>query len=98
MARSVREIGERRLYAIVAIAALLLLFLVAFIVKNSRDVRVSFVAFDATAPLIAVMLACTLIGLALGIALMVLVQHARARSGRLDDEAGSALSAPHRSA
>lgn len=72
-----RGIGERRLYAIVAGVALLVLFLVAFVVKNSRDVKVSFVIFDATAPLIAVMVGCAVIGVGIGVGAAVLFLHAR---------------------
>src|SRR4051812_33920609 len=77
MARGVREIGERRLYAIVAVLALLILFLVAFVVKNARDVRVSFVVFDAPAPLIAVMVGCARLGLMIGVGLVLAFQHTR---------------------
>lgn len=78
MARGVREIGERRLYAIVAVVALLILYLVAFVVQNARDVKVSFVIVDATAPLILVMTVCAILGAAIGAGLWAIVHRLRA--------------------
>jgi uncharacterized integral membrane protein len=57
------------MYALLAVAALLIIYLVAFVVANSNRVEVSFVVADARASLIWVLLACTVIGVIIGIAL-----------------------------
>jgi uncharacterized integral membrane protein len=57
------------MYALLAIAALLIIYLVAFVVANSNRVEVSFVVADAHASLIWVMLVCTAIGIVIGIVL-----------------------------
>ena len=80
MARDVRAIGERRLYAAVAILALLVLYLVVFVVQNATRVKVSFVLFDAEAPLILVMTLCALLGGAIGAALWSIVHRVRDRA------------------
>ena len=48
--------SERVLYALIAIVALVVIYLVAFVLSNTQSVRVSFVLFDGTASLIWVML------------------------------------------
>lgn len=77
MAGGVRGIGERRLYAGVAVVALLILYLVAFVVQNGKAVKVSFVLFDASAPLILVMTLCSLLGGAIGAGLWAIVHRVR---------------------
>ena len=57
------------MYALLAVAALLIIYLVAFVVANSNRVEVSFVVADAHASLIWVMLVCTTIGVVIGIVL-----------------------------
>jgi uncharacterized integral membrane protein len=59
--------SEQGIYLLIAVAALVVIYVVAFIVSNARRVEVSFVAFDAKAPLIVLMLACVLLGLAIGL-------------------------------
>ena len=38
--------SEQGIYLQIAVAALIVIFLVAFVVSNARRVRISFVAFD----------------------------------------------------
>jgi uncharacterized integral membrane protein len=59
--------SEQGIYLQIAIAALIVVFLVAFVVSNAGSVKVSFVAFDARPPLIAVMLLCILLGVVGGV-------------------------------
>jgi uncharacterized integral membrane protein len=77
MTRRARDVSERGLYAMLAIVALLVIYLVAFVVANTDRVEVSFVVFDARASLIWVMLVCTIIGIGVGIALSTLYQRTR---------------------
>jgi uncharacterized integral membrane protein len=73
--------SERRLYTLIAVTALLVIYVVAFVVSNSTHVRVSFVIFSGQAPLIVVMLLCLVIGLAIGIIAGRLGIHIRERKG-----------------
>jgi uncharacterized integral membrane protein len=59
--------SEQGIYLLIAVAALVVIYVVAFIVTNSKRVDVSFVAFDARAPLIVLMLMCVLLGVLLGL-------------------------------
>jgi uncharacterized integral membrane protein len=59
--------SEQGIYLLIAVAALVVIYVVAFIVTNSKRVEVSFVAFDARAPLIVLLLICVLLGVVIGI-------------------------------
>jgi uncharacterized integral membrane protein len=59
--------SERRLYTLIAVTALLVIYVVAFVVSNSTRVEVSFVIFSGRAPLIVIMLLCVVIGVAIGV-------------------------------
>jgi uncharacterized integral membrane protein len=72
--------SEQGIYLLIAVAALVVIYVVAFIVSNARRVEVSFVAFDARAPLIVLMLVCVLLGLAAGLLLARIAE--RRRDGR----------------
>jgi uncharacterized integral membrane protein len=77
MVRRARDVSERGLYALLAAVALLVIYLVAFVVSNTDRVEVSFVVFDARASLIWVMLVCTIIGIGVGFALAALYHRTR---------------------
>ncbi len=76
--------SEQGIYLQIAIAALLVIFLVAFAVSNARRVRVSFVAFDADWPLIAVMLLCILLGVIGGLVIGRAAERRRVARGYRD--------------
>jgi uncharacterized integral membrane protein len=59
--------SERGLYTLIAVTALLVIYVVAFVVSNSTRVEVSFVIFSGRAPLIVIMLLCVVIGVAIGV-------------------------------
>ena len=81
--------SEQGIYLQIAVAALIVVFLVAFVVSNSHRVKISFVAFDAQGPLIAVMLLCILFGLVGGIVIGRVAERRRAaRSYRDGTENG----------
>ncbi len=60
--------SEQGIYLLIAVAALVVIYVVAFIVTNATRVEVSFVAFDTRAPLIVLMVVCVLLGVVIGIA------------------------------
>jgi uncharacterized integral membrane protein len=70
--------SEQGIYLQIAVAALVVIFLVAFIVSNDRRVKISFVAFDAQGPLIAVMLLCILLGVVGGVVIGRVAERRRA--------------------
>jgi uncharacterized integral membrane protein len=59
--------SEQGVYLLIAVAALVVIYVVAFIVTNAKRVEVSFVAFDARAPLIVLLLVCVLLGIVIGV-------------------------------
>ncbi|CAA9551885.1 MAG: hypothetical protein AVDCRST_MAG79-2773 [uncultured Thermoleophilia bacterium] len=69
---------ERLVYGLLALLALIVIYLVAFVLSNTTTVPVSFVLFDTDASLIWVMLICTLLGLVAGVAASRLVTGRRA--------------------
>lgn len=60
--------SERGVYALIAIIALIVIYLIAFVLKNTRSVKVSFVFASTTASLIWVLLVSILLGIVLGLA------------------------------
>jgi uncharacterized integral membrane protein len=89
-----RDVSERGLYAMLAIVALLVIYLVAFVVANTDRVEVSFVMFDARASLIWVMLVCTVIGVGLGIAATSLLHRTRGTRRTSVPGPGATVTAP----
>jgi uncharacterized integral membrane protein len=69
--------SEQGIYLLIAVAALVVIYVVAFIVTNAKRVDVSFVAFDARAPLIVLMLLCVLLGVVIGIVVSRIVERRR---------------------
>jgi uncharacterized integral membrane protein len=60
--------SERGVYALIAVIALIVIYLIAFVLKNTTHVKVSFVVASTTASLIWVLLTCILLGIVLGLA------------------------------
>ena len=58
--------GDRRPYILLVVFAVVLVYLLAFALLNTRTVQVSFVAFSTEASLIWLMLASVAIGIVLG--------------------------------
>jgi uncharacterized integral membrane protein len=72
---------ERLVYGLIALLALIVIYLVAFVLSNTDSVPVSFVLFETNASLIWVMLICTLLGLVAGVAVSRLVTGRREGRG-----------------
>ena len=81
--------SEQGIYLQIAVAALIVVFLVAFVVSNARRVKISFVAFDAQGPLIAVMVLCILLGVIGGVAIGGLAERRRAARSSYKDGTGN---------
>jgi uncharacterized integral membrane protein len=71
--------SEQGLYALIAVAALVVIYLVAFVVQNATRVPVSFVAFETDMPLIGVILFGILAGLVVGVGLTRAFERRRRR-------------------
>jgi uncharacterized integral membrane protein len=87
--------SERGVYALIAIIALVIIYLIAFVLKNTRSVRVSFVFASTTASLIWVLLVSILLGIVLGLAASRLGHvrpSRRARAAQASASAGSSTS------
>ncbi len=63
---------EQSIYVIVGVLAVVVLFLVGFVVKNDRSVRVDFVVFSAGSSLIWVILISLVLGVVVGVLLATL--------------------------
>lgn len=81
--------SEQGIYLQIAVAALIVIFLVAFVVSNSRRAKISFVAFDAEAPLIVVMVICILLGVVGGVAIGGMAERRRAGRAAYKDGTGN---------
>ena len=77
-----------------AVVALLVIYLVAFVVANTDRVEISFVMFDARASLIWVMLVCTVIGVGIGIAITTLLHRTRGTRRTSTPGPGANLTTP----
>src|SRR3712207_1218677 len=88
--------SERVVYGLIALLALVVIYVVAFVLSNTTSVRVSFVLFETDASLIWVMLICTLLGLLAGVLVSRVV--ARRREVRAAHEVGATGSAGARPA
>jgi uncharacterized integral membrane protein len=69
--------SEQGVYLLIAVAALVVIYVVAFSVTNAKRVEVSFVAFDARAPLIVLMLVCVLLGIVIGVVVARIAERRR---------------------
>jgi uncharacterized integral membrane protein len=81
--------SEQGIYLQIAVAALIVIFLVAFVVSNSRRAKISFVAFDTQAPLIVVMVLCILLGVIGGVAIGGVAERRRAARSSYKDGTGN---------
>ncbi len=61
-----QSLPEQGVYVVVGLIAIIVLYLIGFIVQNARDARVDFLLFSATVPLIVLMLLMFVLGLLAG--------------------------------
>jgi uncharacterized integral membrane protein len=79
-AREVREGPEQGRYVALAVAAVLLLYVVGLVVANYKTVRISFVLGSAAIPLLWLIVLC--VGLGVGIGWLLRGRRDRSRSAR----------------
>jgi uncharacterized integral membrane protein len=75
-----RDLPDQGLYGVIGALAICALYVIGFVIKNSKNVSVDFVLFSAGVPLITLMVVMLLFGALLGVALTLVLARRRARS------------------
>jgi uncharacterized integral membrane protein len=74
-----RDLPDQGLYGVIGALAVAALYVIGFVIKNSKKVSVDFVLFSAGVPLITLMVVMLLFGALLGVALTLVLARRRAR-------------------
>ena len=77
MRERLRSLPEQGVYVVVGVIAIIVLYLIGFIVKNARDARIDFVLFSAKVPLIVLMLLMFVLGLVAGMLVVMIAVRRR---------------------
>ena len=93
MLQRIRDLPDQGLYGVIGVLAVIALYVIGFVIKNSKNVSVDFVLFSAGVPLITLMVVMLLFGALLGVAL-TLVLARRAPCDRPSRAARRAASTP----
>ena len=89
MLQRIRDLPDQGLYGVIGALAVAALYVIGFVIKNSKNVSVDFVLFSAGVPLITLMVVMILLGALLGVALTLILARRRAPS------AGAGGTTPH---
>jgi uncharacterized integral membrane protein len=73
----IRDLPDQGLYGVIGVLAVVALYVIGFVIKNSKKVSVDFVVFSAGVPLITLMVVMLLLGALLGVALTLVLAHRR---------------------
>jgi uncharacterized integral membrane protein len=79
MLQRFRDLPDQGLYGVIGALAIAALYVIGFVIKNSKNVSVDFVLFSAGVPLITLMVVMLLFGALLGVALTLVLARRRAR-------------------
>ena len=79
MLQRIRDLPDQGLYGVIGVLAVVALYVIGFVIKNSKNVSVDFVLFSAGVPLITLMVVMLLFGALLGVALTLVLARRRAR-------------------
>ena len=82
MLQRIRDLPDQGLYAVIGVLAIAALYVIGFVIKNSKNVSVDFVLFSAGVPLITLMVVMLLFGAVLGAALTLALARRRSPSAR----------------
>jgi uncharacterized integral membrane protein len=74
-----RNLPDQGLYGVIGALAIAALYVIGFVIKNSKKVSVDFVLFSTGVPLITLMVVMLLLGALLGVALTLVLARRRAR-------------------
>jgi uncharacterized integral membrane protein len=80
MLQRIRDLPDQGLYGVIGVLAVIALYVIGFVIKNSKNVSVDFVLFSAGVPLITLMVVMVLFGALLGVALTLVLARRRAPS------------------
>lgn len=80
MLQRFRDLPDQGLYGVIGALAIAALYVIGFVIKNSKNVSVDFVLFSAGVPLITLMVVMLLFGALLGVALTLVLARRRART------------------
>ena len=87
-----RDLPDQGLYGVIGALAIAALYVIGFVIKNSKKVSVDFVLFSSGVPLITLMVVMLLFGALLGVALTLVL--ARRRQRKLEGQAAGAAGTP----
>ena len=77
MLQRIRDLPDQGLYGVIGGLAVVALYVIGFVIKNSKNVSVDFVLFSAGVPLITLMVVMVLFGALLGVALTLVLARRR---------------------
>ncbi len=80
MFKRFRDLPDQGLYGVIGVLAVAALYVIGFVIKNSKHVSVDFVLFSAGVPLITLMVVMLLFGALLGVFLTLVLARRRAAS------------------
>lgn len=80
MLQRIRDLPDQGLYGVIGVLAVIALYVIGFVIKNSKNVSVDFVLFSAGVPLITLMVVMVLFGALLGVALTLVLARRRTPS------------------
>ncbi len=92
-----RDLPDQGLYGVIGALAIAALYVIGFVIKNSKKVSVDFVLFSTGVPLITLMVVMLLFGALLGVALTLVLARRRARKTQGTGAAGTATPPPAQS-
>ena len=73
MLQRIRDLPDQGLYGVIGVLAVAALYVIGFVIKNSKNVSVDFVLFSAGVPLITLMVVMLLFGALLGVGLTLIL-------------------------
>ena len=92
-----RDLPDQGLYGVIGALAIAALYVIGFVIKNSKKVSVDFVLFSTGVPLITLMVVMLLFGALLGVALTLVLARRRARKTEGAGAPGTATPPPAQS-
>jgi uncharacterized integral membrane protein len=90
----IRDLPDQGLYGVIGALAVAALYVIGFVIKNSKKVSVDFVLFSAGVPLITLMVVMLLFGALLGVALTLVLARRRTPSPTTQGAAGPSTPPP----
>ena len=80
MLQRFRDLPDQGLYGVIGVLAVAALYVIGFVIKNSKTVSVDFVLFSAGVPLITLMVVMLIFGALLGVFLTLVLARRRAEA------------------